>query len=124
MGYIYEATDRSKDTTVKIFSNQEELYKTTFKIIVHRRELQLYQPLHYTGRGRARRSLSLRRSTRSGISCIFGKFPRELGESTRELDELYWESPISVDKERLGELEGVSRVDSGHRCFSYHPKVR
>ena len=29
----------------------------------------------------------------------------ELGGSTRELDELYWESPFSVEKEELDELE-------------------
>ena len=30
---------------------------------------------------------------------------KELGESTRELDELYWENPVSIEKEKLGELD-------------------
>ncbi|KAH1213233.1 hypothetical protein GmHk_14G041232 [Glycine max] len=46
MGYIYEAMDKTKETIIKSFNNNESKYKDVFAIIDKRWNCQLHRPLH------------------------------------------------------------------------------
>lgn len=49
MAYIYEAMDRAKEAIAKVFQFKEHKYSSVFKIIDHRWNVELPQPLHAAG---------------------------------------------------------------------------
>ena len=46
MGYIYETMDRVKESIVSSFGGKKEKYEDIFKIVDHRRDVQLHRHLH------------------------------------------------------------------------------